>query len=304
MCRHRAERDLTARRPFTQGVPGAPFTTTMTMRECNGDNDRHRWHPLHRPGGGLHPRPRRTRRDRGPPRPDRTTRPGPGAAHPPRPAHPDPAAPTRRRRRRPPHRGHPLRTARHLPTTGGCENLDVETPTCPPARSPCASAPSTAPTTTSTGTSRCCAGSAPVVPASPSARARSCSATCTCRRPAGPDRRRARRSGVHRGRTGHRPRAAARRRTLAAAGATADLVRVPDEVLPADLRATGAIPQHLLVDSSRFTAATGWRCTDPDTAGPLGGLAPGPSADDDFTASAGRVGPVERSDRTVHRVRR
>ena len=40
------------------------------------------------------------------------------------------------------------------------------------------------------------------------------------------------------------------RRIAAAAGAEVELVRVPDEALPPDLRLTGTFAQHLLVDST------------------------------------------------------
>lgn len=51
---------------------------------------------------------------------------------------------------------------------------------------------------------------------------------------------------------------------LAAAGATAELVRVPDAALPDDLRLTGAVTQHLLVDAVRARTLLGWEPSDPE----------------------------------------
>jgi nucleoside-diphosphate-sugar epimerase len=53
---------------------------------------------------------------------------------------------------------------------------------------------------------------------------------------------------------------------LDAAGSKAELVRVPDDKLPEDLGLTGAMAQHLLVDSSKARRALGWSDTDPDEA--------------------------------------
>jgi len=50
---------------------------------------------------------------------------------------------------------------------------------------------------------------------------------------------------------------------LDAAGSKAELVRVPDDKLPDDLDLTGAVPQHLLVDSSKARRALGWSDTEP-----------------------------------------
>lgn len=50
---------------------------------------------------------------------------------------------------------------------------------------------------------------------------------------------------------------------LDAAGSDAELVRVPDEKLPDDMGLTGAMQQHLLVDSSKARAMLGWTDTDP-----------------------------------------
>ena len=50
---------------------------------------------------------------------------------------------------------------------------------------------------------------------------------------------------------------------LEAAGATAELVRIPDSALPGDLELTGAVGQHMLVDSSKARALLGWEPEDP-----------------------------------------
>lgn len=50
---------------------------------------------------------------------------------------------------------------------------------------------------------------------------------------------------------------------LAAAGADAELVRVPDEVLPADMTLTAAPAQHLLISSRRAEQLLGWAPDDP-----------------------------------------
>src|SRR5919197_4217203 len=56
------------------------------------------------------------------------------------------------------------------------------------------------------------------------------------------------------------------RHVLDAAGSAATLVRVPDELLPDDLRLLGTLPQHLLVDSSKARNLLGWEPTDPHEA--------------------------------------
>jgi nucleoside-diphosphate-sugar epimerase len=53
------------------------------------------------------------------------------------------------------------------------------------------------------------------------------------------------------------------RAILEAAGSDADLVRVPDDQLPEDLRLTGSISQHLLADSSKARRLLGWSDSDP-----------------------------------------
>jgi nucleoside-diphosphate-sugar epimerase len=56
------------------------------------------------------------------------------------------------------------------------------------------------------------------------------------------------------------------RHVLEAAGSRAQLVRVPDVLLPDDLKALGTVPQHLLVDSSKARDLLGWTETDPHEA--------------------------------------
>jgi UDP-glucose 4-epimerase len=51
---------------------------------------------------------------------------------------------------------------------------------------------------------------------------------------------------------------------LAAAGSTAELVRVPDEALPDDLGLTAAIGQHLLADNAKAVRFLGWQPGDPE----------------------------------------
>ena len=53
---------------------------------------------------------------------------------------------------------------------------------------------------------------------------------------------------------------------LAAAGSDAELVSVPDQVLPADLRSTGAGAQALLADASKARQHLGWHESDPEQA--------------------------------------
>jgi nucleoside-diphosphate-sugar epimerase len=56
------------------------------------------------------------------------------------------------------------------------------------------------------------------------------------------------------------------RHVLEAAGSTAELVRVPDVLLPDDLQALGTTAQHLLIDSSKTRDLLGWTETDPHQA--------------------------------------
>jgi nucleoside-diphosphate-sugar epimerase len=56
------------------------------------------------------------------------------------------------------------------------------------------------------------------------------------------------------------------RHVLEAAGSEAELTRVPDVLLPDDLKVLGTISQHLLVDSSKARDLLGWTETDPHEA--------------------------------------
>ena len=56
------------------------------------------------------------------------------------------------------------------------------------------------------------------------------------------------------------------RHVLEAAGSAAELVRVPDVLLPDDLQPLGTVAQHLLVDSSKARDLLGWTGTDPHEA--------------------------------------
>jgi len=56
------------------------------------------------------------------------------------------------------------------------------------------------------------------------------------------------------------------RHVLEAAAAQAELVRVPDVLLPDDLEEFGTVAQHLLVDSSKARGLLGWQETDPHEA--------------------------------------
>jgi nucleoside-diphosphate-sugar epimerase len=50
---------------------------------------------------------------------------------------------------------------------------------------------------------------------------------------------------------------------LTAAGSSAELVGVPDALVPEDMWITRAVPQHLVFASSRATAVLGWQPADP-----------------------------------------
>ena len=52
-------------------------------------------------------------------------------------------------------------------------------------------------------------------------------------------------------------------RILAAAGYQAELVTVPEPLVPDDMEATKSIPQHFLVDSRKAMTSLGWRPSDP-----------------------------------------
>ncbi len=48
---------------------------------------------------------------------------------------------------------------------------------------------------------------------------------------------------------------------VAATGRELELVRVPDSTLPADLRAAGAVEQHLLASPNKIREVLDWRDT-------------------------------------------
>jgi nucleoside-diphosphate-sugar epimerase len=53
------------------------------------------------------------------------------------------------------------------------------------------------------------------------------------------------------------------RMILDAAGSKAELVRVPDDVLPEDLKPTGTMPQHIAAGARKARAMLGWTTSDP-----------------------------------------
>ena len=53
------------------------------------------------------------------------------------------------------------------------------------------------------------------------------------------------------------------RMILEAAGSDAELVRVPDEALPEDLKPTGTMPQHIAASAHRARSLLGWTASDP-----------------------------------------
>jgi nucleoside-diphosphate-sugar epimerase len=87
------------------------------------------------------------------------------------------------------------------------------------------------------------------------------------------------------------------RHVLEAAGSPAELARVPDVLLPDDLKLLGGVSQHLLVDSSKARDLLGWTETDPHEAlarsvawhlaNPPEGADAGFEADDRALAAAG-----------------
>src|SRR4029453_15673850 len=89
------------------------------------------------------------------------------------------------------------------------------------------------------------------------------------------------------------------RHVLEAAGSKAELVRVPDVLLPDDLKLLGTISQHLLVDSSKARDLLGRTGTDPHEAvarsvawhlaNPPEGADAGFEADDRALAAAGEL---------------
>jgi nucleoside-diphosphate-sugar epimerase len=89
------------------------------------------------------------------------------------------------------------------------------------------------------------------------------------------------------------------RHVLEAAGADAELTRVPDVLLPDDLKALGTVPQHLLVDSSKARDLLGWEQTEPHEAlrrSVAWHLAnPPEDASDDFSADDRALDPANWS---------
>jgi nucleoside-diphosphate-sugar epimerase len=75
---------------------------------------------------------------------------------------------------------------------------------------------------------------------------------------------------------------------LAAAGSSASLVTVPEDLVPPDLEDTRSIAQHFLVDSRKAATALGWRPSDPAETIPASVRwhleNPPPEADEDFSA--------------------
>jgi nucleoside-diphosphate-sugar epimerase len=53
------------------------------------------------------------------------------------------------------------------------------------------------------------------------------------------------------------------RMILDAAGSTAELVRVPDELLPEDLKPTGTMSQHIAASAQKARSMLGWTTSDP-----------------------------------------
>jgi nucleoside-diphosphate-sugar epimerase len=88
------------------------------------------------------------------------------------------------------------------------------------------------------------------------------------------------------------------RQILAAAGHDAELVTVPDTVVPEDLDITRGQAQHMLIDSHKASELLGWRPGDPERgiaasvrwhlAHPPAGAHPGFGADDRALEAAGR----------------
>src|SRR4029077_3382523 len=56
------------------------------------------------------------------------------------------------------------------------------------------------------------------------------------------------------------------RMILEAAGSEAELVRVADDLLPEDLRATGTMKQHILASARKARSLLGWTTSDPSAA--------------------------------------
>jgi nucleoside-diphosphate-sugar epimerase len=54
------------------------------------------------------------------------------------------------------------------------------------------------------------------------------------------------------------------RMILEAAGASAELVRVPDNLLPEDLQETGTLSQHIMASARKARTVLGWKTSDPE----------------------------------------
>jgi nucleoside-diphosphate-sugar epimerase len=86
------------------------------------------------------------------------------------------------------------------------------------------------------------------------------------------------------------------RMILEAAGSRAELVRVPDELLPEDLKPTGTMPQHIAASAHRARNLLGWTTSDP--AETLRATVrwhldhPPPNPDPDFTADERALGSI------------
>ena len=84
------------------------------------------------------------------------------------------------------------------------------------------------------------------------------------------------------------------RMILDAAGSSAELVRVADDVLPEDLKPTGTMSQHIVVSAQKARSRLGWTTSDPEES--LGTSVrwhlanPPPDPDLDFTADDRALG--------------
>ena len=78
------------------------------------------------------------------------------------------------------------------------------------------------------------------------------------------------------------------RMILEAAESDADLVRVPDELLPEDLKFTGNMSQHIAASAQQARSLLGWTTSDPfetlRTTVRWHLANPPPDAEDDFSA--------------------
>lgn len=85
-------------------------------------------------------------------------------------------------------------------------------------------------------------------------------------------------------------------RILEAAGFDAELVRVPDDLLPADLKQTGEVSQHIVASAAKARALLGWEDSDPLAAlraTVAWHLANPPEEDGDFSADEEALAAVE-----------